>query len=57
MTGVEALVQLYAEKLRETGSHDKAFTKAVWRAYLAGYKDGSTTPENELTPPKWAKEA
>lgn len=56
MTGVEELVEVFTDKLKRTGSLDAALTKAVWVAYKAGYRDGSTTPEVELVMPKWMKE-
>jgi hypothetical protein len=56
MTGIEELRALYLDKLARTGSFDKAFLKACWVAYERGYKEGATTPEVELQPPKWARE-
>jgi hypothetical protein len=35
--------KLYAEKLLETGSHDKAMLKVVWIVYQQGVKHGIIT--------------
>jgi hypothetical protein len=56
MTGIEELKDVFRDKLERTMSLDDAFRKAVWIAYKRGYTDGSTTPEIELQPPKWARE-
>lgn len=45
MLTVETLRELYADKLKSTNSHDAAFVKAVWHAYLAGYEDGKAGRE------------
>ena len=57
MTGIEELREIYADKLARTGSFDAAFKKACWESFKRGYKAGSTTPEVELQPPKWARES
>ena len=57
MTGIEELRALYLDKLARTGSFDAAFKKACWESFKRGYKAGSTTPEVELQPPKWARES
>lgn len=54
MNDVNEFMTIFHEKLGRTGSFDQAFTKAVWKAWLAGYEAGSTTPEVLATPPKWA---
>lgn len=54
MITVPELVEIFTDKLTRTGSLDAALTKVCWVAYKQGYEDGTTTPEVELTPPKWA---
>lgn len=46
MISVDVLRQVYADKLRATGSHDQAFTKAVWMAYKHGIADQITDKVN-----------
>lgn len=41
MITTDELLQIFSEKLLKTGSFDKAFLKATWRAYQEGIKDGS----------------
>lgn len=36
MIDIDALKQVFREKLEKTGSMDEAFTKAVWVAFQAG---------------------
>jgi hypothetical protein len=40
MVTMTEINKLYAEKLLETGSHDKAMLKVVWIAYQKGLADG-----------------
>lgn len=47
MVGIEHLKKVYAEKLLKTGSHDEAFTKACWVAYLRGLDDAKEIGINE----------
>ena len=45
MIDVAELRRLYADKLMATGSHDAAFTKAVWVAFKAGIAAGRSEKE------------
>lgn len=40
MIDVTTLTNIFHEKLQRTKSFDAAFVKAVWTAYLTGFKDG-----------------